>query len=289
MKPRIFGSMNGHAIAIIMKGAVRRAIEVIRQQRFIFEAEAKQGYSGEMDDLVTTADKLAQEVYVRMITECFPNFGAVGEENNLRIECSLPDTDIWFTVDPLDGTKAFGRRQSFGIGTMISLVCNGEVIAAYIGDVMTQEIFGFRPDSDQAHRISEFHIAETLTINPAHKLANQWLLLRELPSEHSQHVRDVIDRQVFKNVSMAEGSIGLSMARLWKGEVGGAVLKPGPNTPWDFCPILGISQKLGFEFLRSDHAGDTWAIDDPKPQKQTVFTEHEWLIIHRSRISELNG
>jgi fructose-1,6-bisphosphatase/inositol monophosphatase family enzyme len=55
--------------------------------------------------------------------------------------------NLLLTVDSLDGTKAYVRKQFHGIGTMVSLVCDCNVIAAYVGDLMTQEIYGFRPAS----------------------------------------------------------------------------------------------------------------------------------------------
>ena len=43
---------------------------------------------------------------------------------------------------------------------MVALVCDGNVIAAYVGDVMTGETFGFRPGSTKVYRLSEAGRAE---------------------------------------------------------------------------------------------------------------------------------
>src|SRR5687767_10555304 len=144
-----FGPINGHVLGWAMKEMVRRAIEAIQAQLFVFEATEKAGYDGKLDDVVTTADRSAQQIYVKMIREGFPTYGLVAEEDELSIRCADPELgDIYFTVDPLDGTKAFRRRQSHGIGTMLSLVHKGEIIAAYVGDVMTREIYGYHPGTD---------------------------------------------------------------------------------------------------------------------------------------------
>ncbi len=153
------------------------------------------------------------------------------------------------TVDPLDGTKAFIRRQSHGIGTMISLVRDGVVIAACVGDVMTKEIYYFRPDSEKVHRFSwddDFH--EVLSIGPG-RLSEQYVLLGEDPRKLSDPIGRITDptrTRVFKNIEIMGGSIGVKMARLWKGEVGAIILEAGRCTPWDWCPVAGISSKLGF-------------------------------------------
>ena len=133
-------------VGLAMKEMVRRAIKAIREQRFVFDAQQKKSLGSSSDDLVTTADQQAQEIYLRVIRRCFPGFGIIAEEDGLRVPCTLPDRRLYFTVDPLDGTKAFARRQSAGVGTMVALVEEGRVLAAYVGDVMTQEIYGFRPN-----------------------------------------------------------------------------------------------------------------------------------------------
>ena len=69
----------------------------------------------------------------------------------------------FFTVDPLDGTKAFVRRQSHGVGTMVALVEQGRVVSAYVGDINTQEIYGYRPGSRAVHRITEYETSEMMS------------------------------------------------------------------------------------------------------------------------------
>src|SRR5690348_9870335 len=123
-----------------MKEAVRRAIVAIRAQRFTFETRIKESDTPHKD-FVTTADSSAQRVFVTLLRNWFPDFGIVAEEEGLRVPCTHPKHDLWFTVDPLDGTRAFMRRQSHGIGTMVALVCDGQVIAACVGDVMTSEVY----------------------------------------------------------------------------------------------------------------------------------------------------
>lgn len=186
----LYGHLNGHAIGIVMKEMVRRAIRTIRQQRVIFEAERKQTI-GKDEDYVTSADRAAQAVYLRTMCECFPQFGIVAEEDGLKIECAHPTSNLCFSVDPLDGTKAYMRRQSHGIGTMIALRLNGEITAAYVGDVMTEEIFGFRPGSENVFRISEYDTFEKLDVDPPPKPVRSELIptrsTRKVFSGHQQN------------------------------------------------------------------------------------------------------
>lgn len=282
---REYGSLNGHLVGIAMKEIVRRALVVIRNHRFTFDVEGKLGYGGAMDDMVTSADHAAQEVYLRSLRECFPGLGIVAEEESLSVPCTLDHRDIFFTVDPLDGTKAFVRRQSFGIGTMLSLVDDGRVVAGYVGDVMTQEIFGYRPGSSKVHRISEFDSAEPLEVDPTRTLASQHMLLRELPDHYStlgQHLIDYMD-----GADVSGGSIGTGTARLWKGEVGAMLLPPSWETPWDTAPVLGISERMGLGFYRLSEHGLV-RVQIPIGREK-MRRDDELLVVHESREAEVNA
>jgi len=291
MTEMYFGNLTGSAIGIIMKEAVRRVIIAINGEMFFLEQEKKIGYSGKHDDFVTSADKLGQEIYVKMFSECLPLLGIIAEENELKVHCRLPDVQVYITVDPLDGTKAAIRRQSFGIGTMVALVYNGQAIAAYVGDVMTQEIYGFRPGSENVHRISKFDIGETLIIDTERKLRDQYLLLRAMPRSHSIHAQKLMtpleNGGLFADVETTSGSIGIHMARLWKGEVGGTVLDRGWQTPWDFNPFWGISQQLRFVFIKIDPRSGDLILLKPTAFLKKQKNDFETLIIHESRLPEL--
>lgn len=275
-----YGSLTAAAIGSLMKELVRRVIGEIRSQRFTFEARAKQGSSGQMDDLVTTADAAAQELYVKLLREWFPGFGIIAEENKLRLPCTLPGVDLYFTVDPLDGTKAFGRRESTGVGTMISLVMDGRVIAAYVGDVMTQDIYGFRPESAKVHHVTGFDHAVPLGPDLAIPISRQYVVLRDPLDEHSSAMQELVHSGKFKSHEIGGGSIGIMMARLWRGVVGGVVLTSNQETPWDFNPIFGISDQLGFGFYQ---LSDGKPVPVPlQPLKEVMHRSGELLVIHKS-------
>lgn len=276
------GFQNGHAVGIVMKELVRRAIVAIRNERQVFEVKTKQGHSGAMDDVLTSADARAQEIYLRSIQECFPSFGVVGEEDSLLIPPKEGFT-AYFTIDPLDGTKAFVRRQSHGVGTMLSLVQNGKVIAAYIGDVNTREIYGYRPGSRKAHRISEFDTFETLSSPPAVRdFSESYVLLRDPEDRYSSASASIIRN--FKNSVVDGGSIGIWLARLWKGEVAAALIPPSFETPWDLTPIVGISHTLGFVFMKPKQDDSGWEEYNPVISTQKYRRDHDALVIHRSQV-----
>lgn len=280
-----YGELNGHSIGRILKETVRRATVVIRNERLVFEAQSKIGYSGTMDDVFTSADTKAQEVYLRAFRECFPDYGVIGEEDSLVINPS-GDSELYFTVDPLDGTKAYIRRQSHGVGTMVSLVCGTDVLSAYIGDVNTEEVYGYRPDSNDVFRITKLDTIEKLNLENGSSIENSHALLRDPALKYSEYTRNLLSK--FKSYEIIGSSIGIWMAQLWKGEVSAVFMKPGWETPWDSTPIIGISKKLGCVFLKPDtNNPKLWVEYEPKISKEKYKREHDTLVIHKSHLSEL--
>lgn len=279
----MYGQITAPLVGYAMKEMCRRAMTAISAQRAIFEAQVKESYAGDMDDLVTSADLEAQEIYLKMIRESFPGYGILAEEDNLRIDCDLPGQDLYFTIDPLDGTKAFGRRQSTGIATMLSLVDGQKsaVLAAYIGDVMTGELYGYRPESDKVHRITKFDRGEELKLK-THKSGKSKLLLRAAPWDYGECDVKMLAEE-FKDIEIEGGSVGLSFARLWKGEVGAILLPPGKHeTPWDSSPIIGITKKLGYRFREiigwcTTEENDTRDYDFKPPR--TIFKREMAVLI----------
>jgi len=262
---------NGHAVGIILKELVRRAILTIRNERQMFEVAAKPGHGGGMDDMFTSADTKAQKVYVKSLTECFPDIPVVAEEGAAALGT---DSRVSFTVDPLDGAKAFVRRQSHGVGTMVALVQDGQVVSAFVGDVNTQEIYGYRPDSTKVHRITEYETSEQLTPGTT-PLAGRCVLLRDPPEGYSEHARKLPPS--FKSYEGEGGSIGTWMARLWKDEVGAVLLPPGPVNPWDNAPVIGISAVIGLGFYRP--TGDGWERYMPTVGSRVVCPSHDLLVM----------
>lgn len=282
---RGYGELNGYSISVIMQEMVRQAINIIQKHRFVFESSEKSvEYKPNVIDFVTNADQEAQRMYVRHIRECFPGFGIVAEEDGLAMPCAITGENLWFTVDPLDGTKAYVRRQSHGVGTMISLVRDGEIVAAYVGDALTREIYGYCPDSEDVLRISDLGHSSKLAIDPNAAFKEQYVSLREDPRQYGQGARGYAD--LGKGLDVGGGSIGIWLARLWKGEVGMAILLPGRETPWDRLPIYGISEKLGFRHLLIDPRTGRLSRWQTAATPDTETREEELLIVHESRLAD---
>ena len=288
-----YGGLTGHAIGIIMREAVRRAMLLIQKNRhYKFKVHVKLGSSGKMDDVYTDVDTAAQALYIKILSQCFPTFGIAAEEG-LSVPCSH-DLNIHFTVDPLDGTRAFIQRQSYGIGTMISLICSGTVLAAYVGNVISQEIYGSRPGSNNVWKFDESdeHAPpEKLCIDTSKPCDRSYVLLTDSHYKHSkfaQHLTGPINEGgLFKGYHVMNGSIGTNMAQLWKGEVAAMILRQNVETPWDSCPTYGLSKKLGFIVCKIDHINNQLVPYEPRISPITRFRPFEVLIVHGNYFEQI--
>lgn len=296
MKTYNYGKLTPHTIGIVMKELARRAIVAIEIEQFRLKINEKDS-KDDRKDFVTSADEAAQAIYLEGIKENFPGYGIIAEEGNVNVPCTLDYMDAYFTIDALDGTRAFIRKQSHGIGTMISLVINNEVVSACVGDVKTNEIYYYRPEGRRVHRVTKYTISTTveISIDPELPLKNQYVLLRDDPRTYSKQVEALtMPHGIFKGTEASGGSIGIFMARLWKGECGLAILPRSLETPWDLCPVLGITQKLGFLYFKvcvsNNQSTHTKALTLERielfPTKETIERDYEVLIIHRSRVKE---
>jgi len=68
------------------------------------------------------------------------------------------------------------------------------------------------------------------------------------------------------------------------------MLQPGWETPWDSTPVIGITLKLGYVFMRpeKDKKGNpTWKEYKPNIIKEKEWRAHDTLIIHKNNLSLL--
>ncbi len=276
--------------AVVAIGVVRHVMEYIRRERFTFVREDKGGLDGGTD-IVTNVDKQAQRIYVERLSALFPTFGFIGEEDELNRKCRYKGNDAYWVVDPIDGTEAFSRKQSHGIGTMLALVANGKVAASFIGDVCTDELYAYGPEDSGAWRFDGTGLMIPLEPVADKALVEQFVLLGQRPETYSSTMQRLIDfstrKGLFKDIEIDKGSIGIRMARLWKGEVGGQVFRSDSyETPWDNTPLIGFCKQLGFVFLRQD-GSRRYVEFEPRLLKSPRKVPYETLIIHQSRLGDL--
>ncbi|CAM2009292.1 inositol monophosphatase family protein [Acanthopleuribacter pedis] len=272
---------NTHQLKDSVQELVRRAIEAIRAKRFHFEAKSKAN-PRKTADLLTDADLLAQEIVAGGLQERFPEAGIVGEENLF-----IPSNNgVTFTIDPLDGTKAFVRQESGNVAVMIGVLFENRVVSAFIGDVWTKEIFYFRPGSPNTHRLIDFDFPFPLVpFNPDEKHRHSAILFREdpyrIPGFDFLSIRDT-----FTKVFIESGSIGINFTKLFKGETHALFIHMKYYTPWDHVPVIGLARQLGYGFYRLENQMFTPFAFDLKLETYTMNAL--LLVCHPSLVAGLN-
>jgi len=272
---------------IEMENMVKKAIVIIQDEASHFSQKTKTHYSGSEDDLVTSADIKAQAMYVEDIQTLFPGEGLIGEENGLNIEAEVGYG--YFTIDPLDGTKAFGRLQSTGGGRMIAHVQNGIVDAICIGDINTGEIYGFGPGHEPTR--TRFGVKTVLKIDTSISLNKKYVILRDNPKHFPDVLQKMLDIEtggLFKDMEITSGSIGLNVARLWKNETAMLIFKTNSfDTPWDNTPIIGMNKVLDIVHIKFDPITLETEIIEPEIPKDVVKRKWIEILTHKDYANEI--
>lgn len=268
-----------------MQTMVQGAIQIIQKETATFTRKNKIGYDGVANDLVTTADINAQNHYRNFIEQQYPDDGIIGEE-----DLNKPSINgQYFTIDPLDGTKAFGRRQSNGVGTMIAHVnAKGEVDAVCIGDINTGELFCY--GDELAPTRIRFGIETLLPKHKQRPFTTMYALLREHPEEFPVKIQDLIRKErggIMDGLYIESGSIGITMAQLWTGEVGILILLPSYETPWDTTPLIGMNRKLDIVHLKFNPETNRFEEINMLAPKMIIKRDYVEVIVRRQHVQEL--
>ena len=268
---------------------IQLAIGDIRDEAVSFTKVKKAAYDSTKEDIVTSADKRAQIRYVGNLTTHFPHFGIIGEENDLNIPPMDHDHPIYFTVDPLDGTKAYARHQSYGVATMLALVFDNEVNASFVADINTGDIYGYY--GDEPVKRTRFGIETVLSVDTGAKIEKTKILYNDpiqlFPEKFQAMSFGPKGTTLFKSYEVAGGSTGLLHARLWVGEIGALVLNDSYNTPWDDTPLVGINKKLGFVYIKFDRATGVAEVFEhhlPKTVSKKGYIE---IVVHKNNADKV--
>ncbi|MEW1719921.1 inositol monophosphatase family protein [Streptomyces sp. NPDC093109] len=126
------GTDQGPGVAAVEQ-AVRKAAadEILPRFRRLAAHEVVQKTGPH--DLVTVADRRAEEHLTATLTELLPGSVVVGEESvhadPARYDALGGDAPVWI-IDPVDGTRQFVRGEP-NFGTLVALAQGGELLASW--------------------------------------------------------------------------------------------------------------------------------------------------------------
>lgn len=94
-------------------------------------------------ELVTEADRHCQKIIIDTIMQNFPGHGIVAEEgkdNKLFKQTPRGDDNLWWVIDPIDGTNNYSQRiLSFAVS--IGIISEGRPVLGVIYDPATDSMF----------------------------------------------------------------------------------------------------------------------------------------------------
>lgn len=275
--------VNFDVLTILLRDMAEQWTTAIRNQLDSFSYQIKDN-PHKIDDQVTSADYAAQKVIVEMITKCFPLAWIIAEENNLQKSCTHETQQLYFTLDPLDGTRAYVRMQSDGIWSMIGVVLDGEIIGAAIADVMTKEIYLLNPSTWAVER---HHPLRHLELEYSSRKHFRMATMDD-PRMYVPNIARISHPQewYFDSISITNWSIWTNVARVWKNEASAFMYRSWAPMPWDWVPVVGISLAMWFVFLsynkntmNRSRTTNLWSI-----YGWEILTET--LMIHESEVDE---
>ncbi len=275
---------------------IEMAITEIRKRWHYYTEHHKVRSDGTLEDY-TSADTEVQALIVEKLIEAFPGFGINAEEKGLRIACTLPGINAYFTVDSIDGTIAFKRQQAFGVGTQIALVIDGEVVCVAIGDVNSGNLYWYGPDDEgvlqYTHgKLADLQVDVRVRRRRAKPLSEQVVVLWKSP----EYIKNPLLRRLimptefggaFLDYHIIPGSIALRVMRVLTAEIGAHLVYFRNDTPWDNTPLIGMTKQLKIAWLQVSNDGNKLERFEPRPPTEVTSANRVILLIPEEKLPEL--
>jgi myo-inositol-1(or 4)-monophosphatase len=187
-------------------------------------------------ELVTQADAACQKIIIDRIKETYPDHGFIAEETEQGKMFKQPPRgaeQIWWLIDPLDGTNNFAHRMLL-FTVSIAAIYNGEPIVGVIFDPPTESMYTAVKDGDAQFNGRRITASED-TISPFSSIGLDSHFDEGVP----QWAAELIKSTRFRNL----GTIALQYAYVANG---GLVATIG-NCPklWDIAAGTIIAEAAG--------------------------------------------
>lgn len=268
----------------------------------------KPGYSGSGTNAVTTLDVASQNAADAVRLAEIPVAGIIGEENNLRVPCTIPGEPgnyFYCTVDGGDGTNHFTQCLEQGVEpdgfyVMVGVVVNGRITAAGVLDIFDRQerITRLFAADGQVRKSIGSHVTN-LSVQPrTTRLLRGKVVTRGDITDYHPLVRQIMNKFHDSRIVHAPSlSIAYTSGLLWDEAQAGPtdtedpfvlhLQGPGYNTGWDNTPIQGIDLALGITYLRPSEDGCALQEFIPPLYIEPERRAECWVKVHRSRLPQL--
>jgi fructose-1,6-bisphosphatase/inositol monophosphatase family enzyme len=256
--------------------------------------DSKTSYAGVADaDVVTSIDRAAQRQLVNLAGRLMPpEVGWIGEEDGLRRAPSGAGPSIVLTFDPADGTKKLvealrAKRQLVPgeVSVMLGVQVDGKAVAGYVCDVATLVTFARPMYGKHVLQLGPTKFAVNMAELPRAARLGMATLLRHGDRPTSGPLTDRLVG-AFARVEQGKSSIGLSIARIFNGDIAGMLRLAGMHvTPWDDTPVQALCEQGDVLTLRVGKDGLQQI--SFSPLDRITRQDYDVLYVHRKYVREL--
>lgn len=209
----------------------REAGDLLRQR---FTQPHQIEYKGVID-IVTEADKQAEELIIGRIRRDFPAHTIISEESGLLAGA---DDDVWY-IDPLDGTTNFAKGVPF-YSVSIAYAHAGRLLYGAVYDPSQDECFSAEARAGAWLNGKPLHVSAETDLNKS-------LLVTGFPGDIRTVKENNLDHYAWFSLrSMAVrrfGSAALDMAYVGAGRMDG--YWETKINPWDIAAAVLVVQEAG--------------------------------------------
>lgn len=215
----------------VMKRAVAQASQLIRDysaKGFVTRLKGDQ-------TPVTEADVACEKAIRRTLSNAFPKYGILGEEEAEK--GSAEGFDRRFIVDPIDGTRMFSRGILL-CGPIIGLEVDGDVVAGAYSVVGFGETYWAEKGQGAFLNGQRIHVSKTARLRDAMGIAKQYLLGHLIPASPSKRFLNACKGKIELSQSYV---FPLSLVASGRAD---AFVAPW-MFPWDFSATKLVLEEAG--------------------------------------------
>ena len=168
------------------------------------------------DTMVTEADRKCQKIIMKHIKEQYPDHGFIAEEGKSAKALIQPprgDENIWWVIDPIDGTNNYAQGLMTFTVSIAAFQDNTPIVAA-IFEPATDSMFTTSKDADAQLNFSRINVSERGVDRLSHFGIESHFNPKLAPA-----ISKIIQKTRFRNL----GSTALHLAYVAKGAMIGTM------------------------------------------------------------------
>jgi 3'(2'), 5'-bisphosphate nucleotidase len=189
---------------------------------------------------LTTADKKANEIICEFLVKNYPEFSILSEENNNQ---NLKETQYFWVVDPLDGTREFIKRNGeFTVN--IGLCKNNIPVAGFIYAPFFKQMYCGVKDLGAFYleSNSDFKISNFSKISVSNRVNN--LIMVGSKSHQSTGEKELYEKNKDRISQIKKVGSSLKGCLIAKGDAD-IYYRFGLTSKWDVCAMQVICEEAG--------------------------------------------